>query len=198
MKDILSAIQSRRTFYALEKSAPIEPGKIVELVQEAVKHTPSAFNMQDQRAVVLFGGHHDKLWSITLEALRKVVPAEKFADTEKRISGFVAAFGTVLFFNDSAKVREMQEKFASYAENFPTWSAQQQGMAQYAVWTLLEAAGLGANLQHYNPLIDDAVRAEWRIPADWTLRAQLVFGAIKVPAGEKDFLPIQERIKVFR
>ena len=198
MKDILSAIRSRRSIYALGKSVPIPTERIVELVGEAIRHTPSAFNMQDQRAAVLFGDHHTKLWSIVLETLRKRVSSEQFAETEKRIGGFSAAFGTVLFFNDSATVRKMRNQFASYAENFETWSAQQQGMAQYAVWTLLEEAGLGANLQHYNPIIDAEVRAEWEIPADWTLRAQLVFGSVEAHAGEKEFLPLSERLKVFR
>lgn len=198
MKDILTAFQTRRTYYALGKSAPIPPEKIVDLVGEALAHTPSAFNMQDQRAAILFGDRHEKLWSIVLETLRKRVPADKFAATEAKIGGFSAAFGTILFFNDSATVRKMQNQFAAYAENFETWSAQQQGMVQFAVWTLLEAAGLGANLQHYNPIIDDEVRAEWGIPAYWTLRAQMVFGSVEAPAGEKEFLPLGERLKVFR
>ena len=32
-------------------------------------------------------------------------------------------------------------------------------MIQFAVWCALTAAGLGANLQHYNPAIDEAVPA---------------------------------------
>lgn len=31
------------------------------------------------------------------------------------------------------------------------------GMAEYATWLALTEAGLGASLQHYNPLIDEAV-----------------------------------------
>ena len=197
MKDILSAIQSRRSIYALGRSVSVSNERIIELVGEAIRHVPSAFNMQDQRAVVLFGDHHEKLWSIVLEALRERVPADKFVGTSEKISGFSAAFGTVLFFNDSATVQKMQNQFAAYAENFETWSAQQQGMTQYAVWTLLEENGLGANLQHYNPIIDAAVREAWDIPADWTLRAQLVFGSVEAPAGEKEFLPLSERLKVF-
>lgn len=198
MKDILSAFQSRRSIYALGNSSPLSEDRTVELIGEALRQAPSAFNMQDQRAVVLFGAHHAKLWSITMEALRKRVSVERFAETEARISGFAAAHGTVLFFSDEGTVRAMQSKFPNYAANFETWSAQQQGMAQYMVWTLLEAEGFGVNLQHYNPLIDEAVRAEWNVPADWTLRAQLVFGSIEAPAGEKTVLPLAERLRVYR
>ena len=37
------------------------------------------------------------------------------------------------------------------------WSEQGHGMAEYATWLALTEAGLGATLQHYNPLIDAEV-----------------------------------------
>lgn len=49
-------------------------------------------------------------------------------------------------------------------------------MHQFALWTALEAEGLGANLQHYNPLPDAKAAAQWNIPTTWDLKAQLVFG----------------------
>ena len=70
-------------------------------------------------------------------------------------------------------------------------------MHQYAIWTTLAAARIGANLQHYNPIIDAEIAKTWNIPAAWTLRAQLVFGGIAAPAGEKEFQPVEERLKVF-
>ena len=36
------------------------------------------------------------------------------------------------------------------------------GMLQLAVWTALAEKGLGASLQHYNPLIDDGGRRRIR------------------------------------
>ena len=68
-----------------------------------------------------------------------------------------------------------------YADKFPQWATQSDGMTQYAIWTTLEAEGLGANLQHYNPLIDQKVATEWNVPEDWELSAQMVIGE---PAGE--------------
>ena len=70
-------------------------------------------------------------------------------------------------------------------------------MHQYAVWTTLAAAGISANLQHYNPLIDQDVAREWDIPDSWTLRAQLVFGGVQAPAAEKSYEPLEGRFKVF-
>ncbi|EOO03067.1 putative nitroreductase family protein [Phaeoacremonium minimum UCRPA7] len=91
----------------------------------------------------------------------------------------------------------MQEKFPLYSDKFPIWAMQSDAMLQFTLWTALEAEGLGANLQHYNPLIDSRVASEWKIPDNWKLNAQLVFGGKTGEAGPKDFLPIEERLKVF-
>ena len=71
-------------------------------------------------------------------------------------------------------------------------------MLQFAVWTLLEEAGLGASLQHYNPLIDEAVKRVWQIPDSWQLLAQMPFGAPAGAPGEKAFEPLERRVKVYR
>jgi predicted oxidoreductase (fatty acid repression mutant protein) len=91
----------------------------------------------------------------------------------------------------------LQDQFALYADNFPVWAEQSNGIAQANVWVALEEAGLGANLQHYNPVIDDAVVAEWSIPENWQLRAQLVFGSKQSEPNEKEFLNDDERFRVF-
>lgn len=44
-------------------------------------------------------------------------------------------------------------------------------MHQYYVWMALETHGLGANLQHYNPLIDDEVKKTFDLPEHWILKA---------------------------
>ena len=70
-------------------------------------------------------------------------------------------------------------------------------MHQYAVWTALEAEGLGANLQHYNPLIDSKVAAQWNIPSDWDLSGQLVFGTPMGEPSKKTYTSVEERFKSF-
>lgn len=42
-------------------------------------------------------------------------------------------------------------------------------MHQYMLWTALEAEGLGANLQHYNPLPNQKASEIWKIPLQWDL-----------------------------
>lgn len=191
------AAETRRSVYALNKNLPLPATEVAEMVKHAVLHTPSSFNSQSTRVVVLFGAEHEKLWQFAEDALRAIVPAEKFEPTQQKLDMFKAAAGSVLFFEDQNVVKGLQERFPSYADNFPIWAEHADAMHQYAVWTTLAAAGIGANLQHYNPLIDNAVAQEWSVPANWTLRAQMVFGGIDAPAGEKTFEPLEGRLKVF-
>ncbi|UOO75884.1 nitroreductase family protein [Neisseria sp. Dent CA1/247] len=191
------AAETRRSVYALNKNLPLPAAKVAEIVKHAVLHTPSSFNSQSTRVVVLFGAEHEKLWQFAEDALRDIVPAENFEPTKQKLDMFKAAAGSVLFFEDQNVVKGLQERFPSYADNFPIWAEHADAMHQYAVWTTLAAAGIGANLQHYNPLIDNAVAQEWSVPANWTLRAQMVFGGIDAPAGEKAFEPLEGRLKVF-
>ncbi|GMK42949.1 nitroreductase [Paenibacillus glycanilyticus] len=197
-KSLIEAIKARRTYYAISNQSPISDDQIISLVQDAVKYSPSAFNSQSARTVVLLGENHAKLWNIVKETLRKIVPADQFASTEQRVDSFKAGYGSVLFFEDTTVVEGLQQQFPSYADNFPKWSQHSSAIVQYVVWTLLEEQGLGASLQHYNPLIDEEVKQTWDIPASWQLIAQMPFGTPTAAPGEKQFQPIDERVKVFK
>jgi predicted oxidoreductase (fatty acid repression mutant protein) len=195
--DFLTAVRERRTIYGISNESPVSNDRILAIIQEAVKYTPSAFNSQSARVVVLFQQHHNRLWDITKEILKVIVPEENFQSTEQRLNSFRSGYGTVMFFEDLAVIEAMQANFVTYQDRFPTWSQQSSGMLQYVVWTSLETVGFGASLQHYNPLIDEKVKAEWRIPETWQLIAQMPFGKPTAPPRDKDFKPLEERIKVF-
>ncbi|PWA11197.1 nitroreductase [Pueribacillus theae] len=197
-KDFYAAVEGRRSIYAISNEPVIPDEKIEEIIQFAVKHTPTAYNSQSGKVVVLLGEHHQKLWDITKETLRKIVPAENFQPTEEKMNSFAAGYGTVLFFEDQNVVEGLQKKFPLYADKFPMYSQHSSGMLQYVVWTALEAEGFGASLQHYQPLIDDEVKKEWGIPQEWLLHAQMPFGKPTAPAGDKEFAPLEERMKIFK
>ncbi|WML33557.1 nitroreductase family protein [Clostridium sp. OS1-26] len=197
-KDFLTAVADRRTFYGISKEAVVSDDKIKEIIDHAVKHTPSAFNSQSARVVLLLGNHHDKLWDITKEALRKVVPADQFSSTEEKINSFKSGYGTVLFFEDNSVVESLQQQFALYKDNFPIWSEQSSGMHQFVIWTALEVEGFGVSLQHYNELIETDIKKEWSIPSNWKLIAQMPFGKPTAQPGEKQFQSLEERVKVFK
>ncbi|MGU3576771.1 nitroreductase family protein [Brucellaceae bacterium C25G] len=193
----IELLTKRRTQYALGKTLPVSQENVTNLIQQAVKLAPSSFNSQSSRAVILFGAESEKLWNITKETLRKIVPAEAFATTEAKIDSFAAGAGTVLFFEDENTIKKLQENFPLYADNFPTFSSHSAGMAQLAVWTALAEAGIGASLQHYNPLINAEVASTWDVPSSWQLVAQMPFGSNEAPFGEKAFIDDAERFKIF-
>lgn len=196
MTDITEYFQKRRSIYALGKDVKLSQTQIADLVKECVKDAPSAFNSQTARAVVLFGAWHQKIWDIVLRHLRKVTPEDKFAATQNKIASFAAAYGTVLFFEDMSVVEGLQKQYPLYHDAFPLFSCQSSGMVQYMVWTAFAAEGIGASLQHYNPLIDDDVKEEFKLPKTWKLMSQMPFGSIEKEAEEKSFLPIENRVIV--
>lgn len=196
-KAFLEAVKSRRTIYGISKEQAGSDSELKKILEEALLHTPSAFNSQSARLVLLLGEQHDKLWEITTETLRAIVPADQFASTEEKMGAFQAGYGTVLFFEDQSVIQSMQQQYVSYQERFPVWSEQSSGMHQYVVWTALRLQGYGASLQHYNPLIDEQVAAEWDLPETWKLIAQMPFGKPTAEPGEKSYQPLESRLRVF-
>lgn len=197
MTTFTDTLKNRRSIYHLGRNVSLSNEELTTLIKEAIKESPTAFNTQSTRAVILFGDAHEKLWEITEEALRPLTPAEAFPNTQNKLAGFKNGYGTVLFFKDTDVVKGLQEQFELYADNFPDWSEQSNGIATANTWVALVDKGLGANLQHYNPVIDEAVAKEWNIPSNWKLRSQLVFGSPETPAEEKEYMNDADRFRVF-
>lgn len=197
-KDFYKAVEDRRTIYNISGETTVSDEKIQEIVKHAVKHTPSAFNSQNGRVIILFGQHHNQLWDITKNVLKEIVPSEKFKGTEEKINSFKAGYGSILYYEDMAIVESLKKQFPTYKDNFPVWSHHSIGMLQYVIWTALEIEGLGASLQHYNPIIDDAVRKQWNVPSNWKLVAQMPFGQPTSGPSEKEYQPLDQRVKIFK
>ena len=81
---------------------------------------------------------------------------------------------------------KLQEQFQPYAANFPIWANQSSGMLQLSIWSGLRELGIGANLQHYNPVIDGAVKSLFDIPESYHLVAQMPFGGIGAEPDPKE------------
>lgn len=198
-RNFKEALKHRRTYYHISNSSPISDNEIKEIIDFAVENVPSAFNSQSTRVVLLLGQNHKRLWDITKETLKRIVSAEVFKGTEAKIDKSLAAgYGTILFFEDNAVVEQLQNSFPTYYDKFPVWAQQTSAMHQLAIWTMLEDAGLGASLQHYNPLIDETVCVEWHIDPKWELVAQMPFGAPTEQPGPKEIKPLNERVLVFK
>ena len=194
-----SLAANRRSIYALGDNLSQTPEEIFDLVKQTIKNSPTAFNSQTVRVVVLFGKSSDKVWEIVEDALRKIAKSpDAFEQTKAKIDSFKAGYGTILYFTDTTIVHQLENDYPSYAANFANWAEQGLGGAQQAVWTALAEQGIGASLQHYNPLIDDAIHQAFNLPADWQLRAEMPFGSIEAPAGEKTHRDDKEMFKLIK
>ncbi len=199
MKTLQQAITDRRSYYSISEKSLVSDTEIKNLIDLAVKHVPSAFNSQSTRTVLLLGKHHKKLWDITKDELKKIVDEKAFVNTKSKIeNAFQAGYGTVLFYEDQRVVKSLQEQFPLYSDNFPVWSQHTVAMHQYAIWMMLEEAGFGASLQHYNPLIDAEVAKTWDLDPEWVLVAQMPFGVPVNEPGKKEFEPLENRSLLFK
>lgn len=198
MRTFQEAVTARRSIYKLGRNIPVLQSQIIAAVERMTKDVPSAFNMQSARVVITMLDHHENVWHITKGELKKTLPADRFNVIEKKIDGFEAAYGTILFFESSNMIKAMQDQISEYAANFPTWAMQGNGMLQFAIWTALEDLGLGVNLQHYNSLIDEPIKQIFALPDGWDLVAQMVFGEKLEEPKPIDKVPTGTRVKIFR
>lgn len=192
-----NAIENRRTIYNLEQEISISDKQLEEIIEHTIKHVPSSFNSQSTRIVLLLNDNNDKFWEIAKETLKnKMGPDRDFQPTADKIDNFKHSYGTILFYEDEEIIEGLQNQMPNYAENFSIWSTQTNAMHQFAVWTALSTEGIGASLQHYNPLVDTAVADAFDIPKNWNLMAQMPFGNIRQEAGEKSFNDVDARFLV--
>ena len=180
MTDFINTIKNRRSVYGLNKNIPVYDNKVYDLVRDCVQYVPDAFDIKSQRVVICTGEKHEKFWNAVYDELVKFTGGHFSRD---RIDSFMAGYGTILYFYDNDVVNQAKAEHVQYAERFHDWIMQSNGMLQFAVWSGLGTLGVGANLQHYNPVIDEMVYDMFNIPKNWILVAQMPFGGIdKKPA----------------
>lgn len=187
---VYDGLKKRRSYYQINKELPVSADELKELLRDVTALVPDAFDMKSARIVVALGEKQDMLWDRIYDVFGGKVARDK-------INGFKAAAGTILYFYDEAVVKELQEKFPGYAENFPVWANQANGMLQINIWSALRECGIGANLQHYNPVINEAVRELFHVPEHWKLLAQMPFGGIVKEPEAKAAEEIGERVRFF-
>ena len=92
-------------------------------------------------------------------------------------------------------VHNFEQKYPEYANNITIWAEQSNAILEYIIWTLLADKNIGASLQHYNPIIDEDVKKEFKINNSWKLIAQMPFGNIAEPAAQKNIENVSKRVK---
>jgi len=194
--DFLKTIKQRRTNFNIDSEITVSDETLIEDIKTIVYHAPSPFNTQHQSVVIALGDTHRAVWDAIIENVKASTSKKRFETLKGKIEGFKKGYGTVLFYDDVTHIRDYQERFAKVKDRFETWMHQAQGMVQINVWNLLASYGLAASLQHYNPSIDDDMKALFNTGDEMILRAQMPFG---VPSGDvktKDFKPIEQRVLI--
>lgn len=194
--EFTDAVLARRSEYMLD-DRDVDVDAVVSALRRIAGSVPSSFNAQSARMVVLAGDDHRAFWRIVEDTLRaKVDDPERFRRTEQKLAGFAAAAGTILFYEIDAKTEELMEKYPSYRDMFPQWAEHGNAMMQFASWVAIRDLGLGANIQHYNPIVDARVAETFGIPEGHRLVAQMVFGRIATPMGPKEKLTGEDIVTV--
>ncbi|MCL2862005.1 MAG: nitroreductase family protein [Firmicutes bacterium] len=199
MKDFYSAIEKRRSIRIVSDESILSEEKLKETIEHAVKYSPTAFNAQEQRVVVLLEGRHKWFWDLAIDTLRAIVPKEKFAPTEAKINGLKSGKGTILIYQDTSVVKGLQKNFPMYHDNFPIWAHESTGMLEYVLWTALASEGYGVSLHHYTELIETETDRELNIDRNWKMVGQIVFGSPREkPDSNKEFKPLEDRLLFFK
>jgi uncharacterized protein len=95
-KPFLDAVEARASIFKITNESPIPDARIHEIVNFAIKHCPSSWNVQSARAVILLKGEHQKLWDIAAEVMVVAVPEEVYkAHIGPRVAGFRGGYGSV-------------------------------------------------------------------------------------------------------
>ena len=199
-QSFLDALSVRRSTYTLSQESTLSDAQIKTILETALEQVPSTFGSFTTRMVLVVKEEHQKLWDLVTEVVKAVTPPEQFeGSTKGRLVGFKNSYGTVMFFEDPENTRKLQDKMPMFKDHFTAWSQHTSAMHQYAVWVALTTAGMGANLQHYNPLIDEKVKTTFNIPSEWFLTSQLTFGKPTKPPGPKPKdmkAPMEQRLLI--
>ena len=74
----------RRSIYNLGKNINIADKGLFSVIKQAVRNSPSAFNSQSVRTVVLLGNKSDKVWDITERPSKKLQKILKVSMRQKK------------------------------------------------------------------------------------------------------------------
>lgn len=194
----INIIKQRRSIYELNKQLPISENKLLKMINEVTVESPTAFNMQSSHVYILLDSKHERLWNIVTKTLKEIVPVDKFGPTQNKMDMFTKAKGTILFFEDTQIIENLKVEYPLYKDQFDDFASRGMGILQGNIWNVLAEVEIGASMQHYNPLIDDAVKEEWDIPEHYKLSAQMVFGGIINIPETKEKLEASSRVHLIK
>jgi len=96
VQSFLAACKARRTCFQLSRCPNTQDQQILDIIHEVMLHTPSPFNSQSSRVLVLFGAENQYLWrDIAKPILKALAPEHVWPNTEKKLDEFANAHGSV-------------------------------------------------------------------------------------------------------
>lgn len=94
--DLLKLLLKRRTTHYLGKDQELDKQVVIKILRETLLVSPSFFNAQTTRIVLLLDEENEKLWELVKECLEKHTKERSLApDTVEKLNGFKQANGTV-------------------------------------------------------------------------------------------------------
>lgn len=91
--DYLTAVKYRRTVYGLNDKAPVSDERILEIIREVALTSPSSYNTQPGRIVVLLGAAHKKLWDLISTIAVPMIKQHAGEDAANAMGGRFQSFG---------------------------------------------------------------------------------------------------------
>lgn len=192
------SLNRRRSIYALGNTRSVPDTCLFDTLKDCLLNCPTPFNAQTARLVLLLNKYHTDFWNLVLAKVLDVAPANKKDGVRQKINSFAQGWGTILYFEDTDALAKLQKDFPLYQQNMRDWTLEANGILEYMIWQALAENEIGASLQHYNELIEDALKKWLELPDNWKIIAQMPFGSIEKAPAEKTFLPTESRLKIFR
>lgn len=190
----MDVIEKRRSNYDLGNNLEISKKDLINLLRKIIYYSPSPFNVQSSKIVLLNKKSHHLLWTTVVEEFLKKNNNGDLLDSDKaRIKREDKAYGTILFYKDERVIEEFKEKLDAYEQkSLNSWCIEESAMLQMNIWNELRLRNIGAHIVHFDD-IDEEVSVAFDIDKNYKLVAMMVFGNIIQEAAVKPKKDIDKR-----
>ena len=83
----VSNTQLRRTYYSIKPSSTLSDADLTTILKEAVNHSPTAYNNQSTRAILVLGQKNTELWKALWEAYKETFTSRTYLSGEGGMDG---------------------------------------------------------------------------------------------------------------
>ena len=190
----MDVIEKRRSNYDLATNIELTKKDLINLLRKIIYYSPSPFNVQSSKIVLLNKKSHHLLWTTVVEEYLKKNNNGELLDSDKaRIKREDKAYGTILFYKDEQVIEENKKKLDAYEQKeLNNWCLEESAMLQMNVWNELRLKNIGAHLVHFDN-IDEEISVTFDIDKKYKLVAMMVFGSIVQEAAVKPKKDIDKR-----